>query len=221
MLTCVVDGAVTVITRPPLARRSRSRLVKRNGPRWLVASISSNPSADFWYRDVKADAMFSSASMWPVVRFSSRAAARTEAIEDRSRAGRDSAMTCARRFCNAATVAEPIAPVAPRRKRCTPDKVVVTTPDYESILKIKEKFPEIRAGLTRRHVEQTDADFLCLDQQYVTNEALSFCEQNNIDAWVWTVDDMSLMRRLVASGRIQGLITNRPDRALKLRSARS
>jgi len=106
-------------------------------------------------------------------------------------------------------------------ERCAPDKVAVTTPDYESIRKIKEKFPEIRAGLTRRHVEQTDADFLCLDQQYVTNEALSFCEQNNIDVWVWTVDDMSLMRRLVSSGRIQGVITNRPDRALKLRSARS
>ena len=106
-------------------------------------------------------------------------------------------------------------------KKCAPNKVVVTTPDYESIRRIKAQFPEILAGLTRRHVEQTDADFLCLDQQYVTNEALSFCEQNNIDVWVWTVDDRSLMRRLVASGRIQGLITNRPDRALKLRSARS
>jgi len=106
-------------------------------------------------------------------------------------------------------------------KKCAPNKVVVTTPDYESIRRIKAQFPEILAGLTRRHVEQTDADFLCLDQQYVTNEGLSFCEQNNIDVWVWTVDDRSLMRRLVASGRIQGLITNRPDRALKLRSARS
>ncbi len=106
-------------------------------------------------------------------------------------------------------------------EKCAPDKVVVTTQDYESIRKIKAKFPEIQAGLTRRRAEQTDADFLCLDQQYVTNEALSFCEQNGIDVWVWTVDDMNLMRRLVASGRLDGLITNRPDRALKLRSARS
>jgi len=106
-------------------------------------------------------------------------------------------------------------------EKCPPEKVVVTTQDHESIRKIKEKFPKILAGLTRRRVEQTDADFLCLDQQYVTNEALSFCEQNGIDVWVWTVDDMSLMRRLVASGRLDGLITNRPDRALKLRSARS
>ena len=106
-------------------------------------------------------------------------------------------------------------------EKCALDRVVVTTPDYESIRKIKEKFPEIRAGLTRRHVEQTDAGFLCLDQQYLTNEALSFCEQNNIDVWVWTVDDMRLMRRLVSSGRVEGIITNRPDRALKLRSARS
>src|SRR5438309_1396912 len=46
--TRVVDGAVTVITRPPPIRRSRSRLVSRNGPRWLVANMASQPSALFW-----------------------------------------------------------------------------------------------------------------------------------------------------------------------------
>ena len=43
---------------------------------------------------------------------------------------------------------------------------------------------------------------------------------SNFDAKT-AVDATSLMRRLVSSGRIQGIITNRPDRALKLRSARS
>ena len=36
----------------------------------------------------------------------------------------------------------------------------------------------------------------------MTNEALSFCKQNNIDVWVWTVDNQNLMRRLVATGRL-------------------
>ena len=106
-------------------------------------------------------------------------------------------------------------------EKCAPDKLVVTSHNSESLRRIKETFPQVKAGLTRQHVETTDADFLCLDQQFVTNEALSFCEQHNIDVWVWTVDDRNLMRRLIASGRIQGLITNRPDRALKLRSARA
>ena len=43
----------------------------------------------------------------------SRAAERTEAIEDRSSTGRDSDTTCALRLTSAATVADPMAPVAP------------------------------------------------------------------------------------------------------------
>jgi hypothetical protein len=51
--------------------------------------------------------------MWVYVRLSSRAAERTEAIDDRSTVDRDSPMTCARRFSKTAIVAEPIAPVDP------------------------------------------------------------------------------------------------------------
>ena len=45
--------------------------------------------------------------------FSSRAAARTEPIDERSSAGRDSRMTCTLRLSSAAAVADPMAPVAP------------------------------------------------------------------------------------------------------------
>jgi len=50
--------------------------------------------------------------MWPP-RLNSRAAARIDASDERSNSGRESAITDARRFCNAATAAEPMAPVAP------------------------------------------------------------------------------------------------------------
>ena len=106
-------------------------------------------------------------------------------------------------------------------EKCTQDKLVVTTHNYEVLRRIKEQFHDLRTGLTRERPEQTDADFLCLDQQWVTDESLRYCEQRGIDVWVWTVDKRRLMERLVAGGRIKGLITNRPDRALKLRSARS
>ena len=39
--------------------------------------------------------------------------------------------------------------------------------------------------------------------------------------WVWTVDDANLMRRLMQDTRVECLITNRPDLALQLRTARS
>jgi glycerophosphoryl diester phosphodiesterase len=105
--------------------------------------------------------------------------------------------------------------------RCAPDRVVVTTDRSEALRHIKHVHPDVKAGLTRRHVEETDFDFLCLDQAYVNDDELDFCLQRDIPVWVWTVDNPRQMRRFFADGRIAGLITNRPDRALQLRSDRS
>jgi glycerophosphoryl diester phosphodiesterase len=102
-------------------------------------------------------------------------------------------------------------------EKCAPDKVVVTTDKADSLRKIKAAFPKVRTGWTRRHVEATDADFIALDQAYVTDQALSF----GVPIWLWTVDDTRLMERFIKDGRVAGLITNRPDRALRLRTARS
>ena len=55
------------------------------------------------------------------------------------------------------------------------------------------------------------------DTAYVTDQALSF----GVPIWLWTVDDARLMERIFKEGRVAGLITNRPDRALRLRSGRS
>jgi len=101
-------------------------------------------------------------------------------------------------------------------EKCSPDKVVVTTDKAESLRKIKAAFPKVTTGLTRRHVEPTDADFIALDQAYVTDQALSF----GVPIWLWTVDNRRLMERIFKDGRAAGLITNRPDRALRLRTGR-
>ena len=106
-------------------------------------------------------------------------------------------------------------------ERFPPDKVVVTTEIGESIRVIHEQFPEIRAGLTTQRVEPNHADFIALDQQYASEDALALAERYGIKVWVWTVDDRRLMERFVNDRRVEGLITNRPDVALKLRTARS
>src|SRR2546425_607777 len=168
------------------------------------------PSPFFRYVVEYVAAMFSSASMWPTVRFSSRAAVRTEAIEERSSDGRDRARTCALSFPSATTVAEPMAPVA-----------VVTTEMEDSLRLIKEHHPEIRVGLTTQRVEPNNADFIALDQRNASDDALASAERYGIKVWVWTVDDKKLMQRFVNDNRVEGLITNRPEEALKLRSARS
>lgn len=101
------------------------------------------------------------------------------------------------------------------------DRVVITTPSLASIDTIKTTYPGLKCGLTRQFAEQTDADFLALDQRHVTEESLELCDRYAIPVWVWTVDDRRLMRRLINDWRVHGVITNVPALALKLRRARS
>jgi glycerophosphoryl diester phosphodiesterase len=106
-------------------------------------------------------------------------------------------------------------------ERLPPNKLVVTTEMEDSIRLIKEHFPEIRAGLTTQRVERNHTDFIALDQQYASDGALATAERYGIKVWVWTVDDRRLMERFINDRRVEGLITNRPEEALKLRRARS
>ena len=106
-------------------------------------------------------------------------------------------------------------------KRLPPDKIVVTTEMEDSLRLIKRHHPEIRVGLTTQRVEPNNADFIALDQRYASDDTLASAERHGIKVWVWTVDDKTLMQRFVNDRRVEGLITNRPEQALKLRSARS
>ena len=107
--------------------------------------------------------------------------------------------------------------------RCPAGKVVLTTESPDSARIVKQKFPGVRVGITARDVKATNADFTPLDQEYASEEALDFCARNHIPVWVWTVDDERLMKRFLNDKRVAGIITNRPDRALRLirRSRRS
>ena len=91
-------------------------------------------------------------------------------------------------------------------ERLPPDKIVAT-PDYnDSIYTIKEKFPQIRVS---------PIDFVAVDQQFMDRTYAR-------PIWVWTVDDKRAMKRYMKDARVEGIITNRPDVALKLlRKARA
>ena len=90
-------------------------------------------------------------------------------------------------------------------QRFPADKVIVTPDFAESARVIKQNFPDVRVS---------PIDFVTHDQQYPLPD-----ETKTI--WVWTVDDPNLMRRLMQDKRVECLITNRPDLALRLRTARS
>jgi glycerophosphoryl diester phosphodiesterase len=102
-------------------------------------------------------------------------------------------------------------------QRCPAEKLAVTTDMAESLRIIKDSFPAVRTGLTARRIEPTTADFIALDQRYANDGSLN----GAVPIWLWTVDDRRLIERYVKDPRVAGIITNRPDLALRLRSARS
>ena len=106
-------------------------------------------------------------------------------------------------------------------RRVPAERLAVTTGVDAALRRVKSRFPGVRTGLTRQHVERTGHDFMALDQRYASGEALDFCAAHGIPVWLWTVDDEAALRRLLEDRRVAGVITNRPDVALRLRSARS
>jgi len=126
--------------------------------------------------------------------------------------------------------------------RAEVDRFVVTTGDAESIRTIKELFPTVRAGLTlgtdmkgaqawitlrerlaellpTPRLKRSRADFVAAHEQLARLRLLGYCARRGMACWVWTVDDEKEIARFMADRRVTTLITNRPEIALRLRSA--
>lgn len=115
--------------------------------------------------------------------------------------------------------------VADLLRRFPADRVVVTTAIDDSITQVKDQFPQVRAGLTlgekvndstRKRIQACGADFIALDHRY----AKRFGDYG-VPVWLWTVDDEPQLERFLKDKRIEAIITNRPDLALRLRKDRS
>jgi glycerophosphoryl diester phosphodiesterase len=92
--------------------------------------------------------------------------------------------------------------------RWSPEKIVVTPEPAVSAEAIKAEFPQVRVR---------PFDLITMEVRDATDEALGSATR---PVWVWTVDDERQMQRLILGGRVEGIITNRPDLALRLRTAR-
>ena len=126
--------------------------------------------------------------------------------------------------------------------RASESRFVVTTGEVESIRTIKERFPAIRAGLTlgtdmrnaralatvrerlgelfpTPRLKRSHADFVAAHQQLARIRLLRYCALRRMAVWVWTVDEEAEILRFMADRRVTTLITNRPDIALRFRSA--
>jgi glycerophosphoryl diester phosphodiesterase len=105
------------------------------------------------------------------------------------------------------------------------DQLVVTTAIDDSVRAVKDHFPEVRAGLTLgerlssttlQRIEGCRADFIAVDEQFVR-----WFEPAPRPVWVWTVDDERKLRHYMKDDRIEAVISNRPDLALRIRSGRA
>lgn len=101
-------------------------------------------------------------------------------------------------------------------------ELVITTANDESVRSVKERFPQVRAGLTLgerltsstlQRIERCRADFIAVDEPYVR-----WFDPAPGPIWVWTVDDERRLRHYLRDQRIEAVITNRPDLALRIRS---
>ena len=133
--------------------------------------------------------------------------------------------------------------IAAVRQRTHDDRFVITSED-RIVRTVKDSFPEVRAGLSlgdelagappwRRlavrlseafpgeRLEKSRADFVAAHWQLADFNVLRYCARHAIPAWVWTVDEEAAIRRYLADPRVAVIITNRPELALQLRTARA
>jgi glycerophosphoryl diester phosphodiesterase len=119
---------------------------------------------------------------------------------------------------------------------------VVTTGDVESIRAVKEQFPEVQAGLTLgtdmkdahawvtmterlaelfpgARLKRSRADFVVAHQQLARLRLLRYGKSKRLPVWVWTVDEPKDIERFMRDSRLTALVTNRPDVAVRFRSA--
>ncbi len=124
---------------------------------------------------------------------------------------------------------------------CTRSEVVFTSGDAP-IRAIKDQFPDVRTGLSlgddldgappwrylrvrlselypRARLQRSHADFAAVHQRLARIRVLDYCARANMPAWIWTVDVEADIESFMRDPRVAVLITDRPDIALRIRSA--
>lgn len=125
---------------------------------------------------------------------------------------------------------------------CAGSDMVFTSGDTQ-IRAIKELFPNVRTGLSlgddlhgappwrylqvrwgklnpRLRLQRSHADFAAVERGLARrSRLLDYCASVSIPAWVWTVNDEAEIKSFMADPRVAVLITDRPELALRFRSA--
>ncbi len=105
------------------------------------------------------------------------------------------------------------------RERCAYDLTVVSSFDWAALRRVKARDTSIRIGVLadkRPELMIAEAGALgawSVNPRYTlcTAELVSEAHRNAFKVLVWTIDDPSQMRRMIANG-VDGIVTNDPKR---------
>ena len=104
------------------------------------------------------------------------------------------------------------------------DQVIVFAFNDKSLVNIKKLNPKVKTLLLKNHaniktldfVKEINADAIGVGYDTkITKEFISYAHKNNIKVFKWTVNKEQEMKELIDL-QIDGIITNKPDLALKL-----
>lgn len=120
-----------------------------------------------------------------------------------------------------------------------PEDFVITSFHPAAIKNVKRYCPDVKTGFlfgngtvkfcrsfrlnakaVRDRVRHMQADFIAPNWQLLNSPLLANVVGGDLPIFVWTVNDVSSMTRLLGDRRIEGIITDTPDVAVKLREAR-
>ncbi len=116
------------------------------------------------------------------------------------------------------------------------DQFLITSFNDVSISVIKERYPEIEAGLilgkgipsyhilTRiqelypmKRCERAGADFLVAHLKLLQLGFLERARRNHLPVFVWTANDEKTIKKLLHDPRVYAIVTDKPDLAVSLR----
>jgi glycerophosphoryl diester phosphodiesterase len=117
-----------------------------------------------------------------------------------------------------------------------PERFVISTLEDVSVGRISRDRPDIRVGLSlgrgapanrlrtrlselfpMRRARACGARFLSVNEQLAGLGVIRQASRAGTPAFVWTVDDPAKLSRWLGDGRVEGVITNTPAQAVRLR----
>lgn len=108
------------------------------------------------------------------------------------------------------------------------DRVILSSFNHESLLRVKALAPELPCGILyecriarpQQYAKNLNFQYLHPWEIFLDDAALDACDAAGILANPWTVDDPARMRYFFERRGVYSIITNRPDLALSLREGR-